>query len=227
MTMHRSWAGALVTRMLVTLALVPAAALAQAPATADVPRVTLVLSAGGGSAFAAPSIHDDHAAVLGLVGARRQLWRAVMLEGALQLQTSFVRGSDLLLVCVPVSPGSDRCRARSLGPRALAADAFVSGLARVGVERRLGTGGPFVRLATGGGYMTEVRQPFATLAGGLAYGGRRARVALELDRWWSRVDVAEATISMRNPEDRSTRTLHEGATSTFVRLGLDIPVGAR
>ena len=223
MSKHCWWAHALAS-----LALAPAAALTQTSPPADTPpRTTLVLSIGGGSTFAAPSIREDHGAVLGLVGARRRVWRAVTLESAVQLQTSDATGSDLVLVCVPVAPGSDRCRVRGLGPRAGAADAFVSGLARVGVERRLGTRGPFVRAATGGGYMTEVRQPFATLAGGLAYGGRRARVALEVDRWWSRLDVAEATISMRNPGERSTRTLHEGATFTFVRLGIELPVGTR
>lgn len=221
MSKSRSW-----TRALVMLALAPAAALAQAPADAT-PRTTLVISAGAGSIFVTPSIADHHDAVLGLVGARRRVWRAVTVEGAVQLQAPLAIGTDLALVCAPVASGSDECRFRGLGGHAANADEFASGLARVGVERRLGSRGPFVRVATGGGYMTKVRQPFATLAGGLALGSRRARVALEVDRWWSRLEVAEVTVSRRNPAERSIRTLHEGARSTFVRVGVEIPVGTR
>jgi hypothetical protein len=215
MTMHRAWA-----RALALLATAPVAAAAQAP------RTTILAAAGGGRAFAVSSLPRAYDALVGTLGVRHRVWRAMTVEGAVQLQQGWAQGADAVFVCGPVPGDPERCRTNELGSRTRNAQGFASALARVGVERRLGARGPFVRVATGGGYMTEVREPFATLAGGVALGGRRARVALDVDRWWSRVDVTEVTTSLRRPADRSERPYRDGATSTFVRLGLELPVGA-
>lgn len=202
-------------RRLAALALVPAVLPAQEPAT------TVFAAAGAGRAIAADALPQDYDAVLGVVGARRRVWRAVTAEGAVQVQRWFTAG-DAVLVCRPVPDG---CRINELDARGVRS--FASMLARVGAEERLGRRGPFVRLAAGGGYMTRVRRPFASLASGISYGGRTARVALDVDRWWSRVDVREVTISLRDPAVRTARPFRDGATSTFVRLGLEIPLRAQ
>lgn len=218
-------AGALLGALLVS----PAPSAAQAPAADGPPpaRTTVIVAVGGGEALEPRSFSRDMGALAGTVGARRRVWRDVTLEGAVQLQHAYATGSDLPFVCTPVAPGSDQCRARGLARQVRDADTFASALARVGVERRLGRRGPFVRAAAGGGHMTEVSEPFATVAGGLSLGGRRARLALDVDRWWSGVDATEVTLSMRDPQVRSERAVRERATSTFVRLGVELPVGGR
>ena len=216
MSMHPRW-----VRALAALALVPAAAHAQDPAT------TVFAAVGGGQAIVTPALPRDRDAVLALLGARRRVWRSVTAEGAVQIQRWFTSGDDAVFVCQPVPGDAERCRINELARPLSLARAFVSPLARVGAEERLGRRGPSVRIAAGGGYMTRVREPFASLAGGVSFGGRGARVALDVDRWWSRVDVREVTLAMRDPRDRSERPFRVGATSTFARLGVEVPVGAR
>jgi hypothetical protein len=212
----------------VALAACPAAVAAQTPvAGTSAPRTTVSVSLGGGRTLEPTSFTRDIAAIVGMLGARRQLWGALMVEGGVQYQAAFATGSDLSLVCVPVAPGSDQCRVRGIGDRVLDAGGFTSLLARVGVERRLGARGPSVRLAAGGGHMTEIGEPFASLAGGASLGGGTMRLVVDVDRWWSRVDVTELTLSLRDPNVRGERTLRERATSTFVRVGLELPLAGR
>lgn len=222
MSTYRSLVGPLAV-----LSIAPAMATAQAPAPTDPsPRTTVFVAAGAGQADASDA-PVDYDAILGVVGVRRRVWRALTAEGAVQVQQPFISAYDVSLVCQPVPGDDEHCRITQRATHARNTRALASALARVGVEERLGASGPFVRVAAGGGYMTRVREPLASLAGGIAFDARRVRVALDIDRWWSRVDVTEVTLSMRDPSARSERPFRVATTSTFVRLGLELPVGPR
>jgi hypothetical protein len=83
-----------------------------------------------------------------------------------------------------------------------------------------------VRLSAGGGYVWQVRAPYATAVAGVGTQGRRARLTLDVEHRWLRLPLEEfAARQTTFPQDLVvTRTRHVGAAATFLRVGIERPL---
>lgn len=78
--------------------------------------------------------------------------------------------------------------------------------------------------------MTELAAPFVSTVSGIATRGRYVRVTLDAERWWYRLPTREATYTYPNgpeggvPPTLSVASRTRGRRSTYVRLGMEIPL---
>lgn len=200
------------------------------PGTHRAGDVRLLLAVGAGEHLATRRVTNggDEGAVAGALGVRARLWRAVVGEVLVHGQAPFVAGSGTLR-CepIPVFVVGGSCRTRMLAPQAAEADVFAAALSRVGVEHGLGKRGPLVRLTAGGGRMWEIDRAFGSAALGLSTRGRRLRATIDAERWWYRLPTTLEEYRPRATGDELVVLDRRAvaATSTFVRVGVEVPVG--
>lgn len=103
-------------------------------------------------------------------------------------------------------------------------------LTAVRVGTGAGTGWVRVRTSGGVGMLWGTRAPLATATASLAVGPRFARAVLEADGWWYALPVADRTDGYDRTGalvTRSERRRRVGERTLWVRLGFEVPVGAR
>jgi hypothetical protein len=205
-----------------------AAAQGAAPNPAGAPVSLLVaVAAGVTPQFDGYGTGDGDGAV-SVSGGVRLRSRHLCVDAIVDLQDAFANGDDVTLV----GPGSASYTVRRYAPSVAGADAFVTVHVRGGGEIVPGRHAPTLRMAAGGGFMSEIGQPFASITSGIATRGRHVRLTFDAERWWYRLPVTETTYAAtvpgffpsEGPSVLRERSLHVGERSTFVRIGLELPL---
>ncbi len=213
-------------RVALLAVLAPALASAQ---TRTLPRTSVLLSVGAGEAPNDATTGEAGGAVLAALGLRYRAWRALIVEGAVQTSWGYATGADAVLHCLPSGGPGAPCRVREYDRRDQMVDLLPSAVARAGIEGVLGTCRVRGRLTVGAGRMFNVGETFGSAAAGLSIGGRRVRFALEAEQWRYRLDAAEYAERVPRPTEgdlfRLDRRLRLPARSTFVRVGVELPIG--
>jgi len=183
-------------------------------------RASILLGVGAG---ATPDLGNrapgrSNLAMQAAGGVRVRAGRRLFADVVVAQQGEVATGDEVLIV---PAPGSVYER---YGPGIERKTAVLATEARVGLEGHP-AGGPRLRASVGGGYLWDVDEPFVGAQAGLGTSGRRVRLTIDLEHRRFRLPVQELHVAPTgNYTTTVTRRYRAGASSTFLRLGAEVPV---